>query len=408
MSDLVITAGAAAGAREAMSPSHAGRQFVIVLLAFLTVVDLFATQAILPSLAHHYAVTPAAMGLAVNASTLGMAIAGLLVALFSARLDRRRGVTLSLLVLSVPTSLLAFAPGLLPFALLRVLQGLCMATAFSLTLAHLGETSRPRDTAAAFAAYITGNVASNLVGRLMSAALAEHWGLATNFLVFALCNLLGAALAYSWMASQPDRPAGAAPKVSLAMVAAPLRQPRLLAAFAIGFCILFAFIGTFTFVNFILVRPPLLLNSMQVGLVYAVFVPSIVTTPLAGQVVFRFGLQPAFRVGIALALAGLPLLVWPALPAVLLGLVLVGIGTFFAQAVATGFVGRAAGEHRGPASGLYLASYFSGGLAGTAVLGLAFDSSGWPLCVAGVGVALLVAFVLGRFLVLPSASSQPA
>ena len=33
--------------------------------------------------------------------------------------------------------------------------------------------------------------------------------------------------------------------------------PPLRADFGIGFCILFAFIGTFTYVNFVLARPPL-------------------------------------------------------------------------------------------------------------------------------------------------------
>src|SRR5258706_11745307 len=65
------------------------RTFVIGLMAFLTVVDLFATQAILPSLAKFYHVSPAAMGFAVNASTMGMAVAGLGGAFFSRRIDRR-------------------------------------------------------------------------------------------------------------------------------------------------------------------------------------------------------------------------------------------------------------------------------------------------------------------------------
>ena len=65
------------------------RTIVIGLMAFLTVVDLFATQAILPSLARAYSVSPAAMGFAVNACTIGMAVAGLAVALFSQRIDRR-------------------------------------------------------------------------------------------------------------------------------------------------------------------------------------------------------------------------------------------------------------------------------------------------------------------------------
>ena len=61
------------------------RSIVIGLTAFLTVVDLFATQAILPSLTRHYGVTPAAMGFAVNASTLGMAFSGLGNRLFQPR-----------------------------------------------------------------------------------------------------------------------------------------------------------------------------------------------------------------------------------------------------------------------------------------------------------------------------------
>ena len=69
-----------------------------------------------------------------------------------------------------------------------------MSTAFALTLSYLGEACSATDTAGAFAAYITGNVASNLFGRLMSASLADHFGLAANFHVFAALNLAGAVL----------------------------------------------------------------------------------------------------------------------------------------------------------------------------------------------------------------------
>src|SRR5499427_4074969 len=99
------------------------RTIVIALTAFLTVVDLFGTQAILPSLTRAYGVSPAAMGSAVNASTLGMAIAGLVVAAFSRQIDRRLGIVVSLAILAVPTALLAGAPNLAIFTLLRVLQG---------------------------------------------------------------------------------------------------------------------------------------------------------------------------------------------------------------------------------------------------------------------------------------------
>jgi predicted MFS family arabinose efflux permease len=90
----------------------------------------------------------------------------------------------------------------------------------------------------------------------------------------------------------------------------------------------------------------------------------------------------------------LPLLLLPNLAAVLLGMVLIGVGTFFAQATATGFVSQAATADRGSASGIYLACYFAGGLVGTAILGQIFDQVGWPACVTGIGISLVVAALL--------------
>lgn len=376
------------------SPGVVLRSLVIGLTAFLTVVDLFATQAILPSLTRHYGVTPAAMGFAVNASTMGMAIAGLVVGFFSPHIDRRLGILVSLIVLAVPTALLASAPNLAVFTLLRVAQGLCMASAFALTLAYLGEQCSAMDAGGAFAAYIAGNVASNLVGRLISAAVADGLGLASNFYFFAALNLAGAVLVYFTVPRVQPMHAMPSAQSPLSAALAHWRNPQLRATFAIGFCILFAFIGTFTFVNFVLVRPPLALGMMDIGLVYLVFAPSVVTTLLAGNAVARFGTRPSIWAALAVAAVGLPLMLSVHLAQVLAGMVLVGVGTFFAQACATGFVGQAARDNRGVASGTYLACYFLGGLAGSAVLGQLFDRFGWAACVAGVGVALAAAALL--------------
>jgi YNFM family putative membrane transporter len=401
--------GASAGfarmtARDHSARAVALRSLVIGITAFLTVVDLFATQAILPSLARAYAVTPAAMGLAVNASTMGMAVAGLAVAFFSRRIDRRLGILVSLVVLAIPTALLAVAPNLITFTMLRVAQGLCMASAFTLTLAYLGEECSATDAAGAFAAYITGNVASNLIGRLVSASVADHLGLAANFYFFATLNLAGAFLVFftirRTMRMETAPPSSSSP---LAVWAEHLRNMPLLASFGIGFCILFAFIGTFTYINFVLVHAPLALSPMALGLVYFVFLPSMMTTPLAGRALQRFGTRPTFWGSLALAAAGLPLILLPNLAAVLVGLALVGVGTFLAQASATGFVGRAATADRGAASGIYLACYFIGGLVGSAVLGQLFDRFGWSTCVAGIGAALAVAAGLAFRLELPAA-----
>ncbi len=403
MTDLSAQLKSDTMAMHAHSPGVVLRSIVIGLTAFLTVVDLFATQAILPSLARHYQVTPAAMGFAVNATTMGMALAGLVVGFFSPHIDRRLGILVSLAVLAIPTSLLASAPNLTVFTILRVAQGLCMASAFALTLAYLGEQCSAMDAGGAFAAYITGNVASNLIGRLISAAVADNFGLASNFYLFALLNIAGAILVYFTIKRVQPMHAMGELSSPLAATLAHWRNPQLRAAFGIGFCILFAFIGTFTYVNFVLVRTPLSLGMMDLGLVYFVFLPSVVTTLLAGRAVALFGARTAIWGALAVAAIGLPLLLSHHLADVLAGMVLVGVGTFFAQAAATGFIGQAARDNRGVASGTYLACYFSGGLVGSAILGQLFDRFGWTMCVAGIFCSLAIACILAVRLKLPPA-----
>jgi predicted MFS family arabinose efflux permease len=94
----------------------------------------------------------------------------------------------------------------------------------------------------------------------------------------------------------------------------------------------------------------------------------------------------------------------PDLVAIIVGLTLVGVGTFFAQAVATGHVGRIARSEKAAASGLYLSFYYCGGLAGAAVIGQIFDRIGWTAAIAGVSAALALAALLGAKLASPDES----
>jgi len=125
---------------------------------------------------------------------------------------------------------------------------------------------------------------------------------------------------------------------------------------------------------------------------------------MAGRAALRFGTQRTFWGALAIAGVGLPLLLLPDLASVMTGLALVGVGTFFAQATATGFVGRAATTDRGSASGIYLACYFFGGLVGSAVLGQIFDRLGWAACVAGIAASLVLAALFALRLKMPEAA----
>ena len=381
------------------------RSLVIGLISFLTLIDLFGSQALLPSLTEAYGVDAATMGFAVNASTIGMAVAGLAVALFGRRLDRKRGIWVSLLLLAVPTAMLGMVGDITSFTLLRIAQGLFMSAAFTLTMAYLAEECSASEAASAMAAYITGNVVSNLLGRLMAAGFAESFGLDGSFYAFALLNLAGAALVYFCLGQAARRAVSGEEPSPLAVWAIHLCNPALQASFAIGFLILFAFLGIFTYVNYVLVGPTIGLGPVALGLVYFVFLPAVLTTPLAGKMVAKFGVRRAFFLSMGVAGVGLLLIALPNLIAVLAGMVLIAVGTFCAQAVTAGFVGRAATADRAAASGLYLASYYFGGLVGSLLLGQVFGAFGWLASVIGVAIAIALSCLLALRLVVPKAEA---
>lgn len=394
MAERIETRSHGAALRGMPAPFALQRAAIVGVIGFLTLVDLFAAQAILPSLIARYDVSRPAIGFAVNASTIGMAISSLAVSLLSGRIENRTGIWVSLALLAVPTALLSVAPDLATFTALRIAQGIFMAAAFALTMAYLADSCSAEETSQALAAYVTGVVASNLVGRLVSASVADQFGLPATFWMFAALNLAGAVLVlvnFRSMGRMGGTEAAASP---FAAWRRHLSEPHLRAAFGIGFLILFAFIGIFTYVNFELAGPVLGVSQMSLGFVYFVFAPAMLTTPAAGRVALRFGARRTVWAALALAGFGLPLLLMPWLPGVLAGMVLVGVGTFFVQAVATGFVGRTAKGDRAAASGLYLASYYLGGIAGAALLGQVYDRFGWAGAVSGVGLALALSAVI--------------
>jgi predicted MFS family arabinose efflux permease len=169
-----------------------------------------------------------------------------------------------------------------------------------------------------------------------------------------------------------------------------LRNPQLVATYAVGFTVLFAFVATFTYVNFHLAAPPFNLSPAQLGTIFVVYLIGAVLTPLTGRCVARFGRRRLVIGLIALWMAGLALTLVPTLPAIVAGLAFsTGCG-FMCQAIATGFVAITAREGRSSAVGLYVTCYYIGGSAGGLLPGFVWNAAGWPGCVAMVIAVLLL------------------
>jgi YNFM family putative membrane transporter len=364
----------------------------VMLASFFTLLGLFGPQAMAPVLALYFGTSTTAIGVAINIALGGMIAAGLLSSLFADRISRKPAMVSAMALLTLPTALLPLVSDLMLFEMLRIAQGFLMCVGFTMAIAYVAEEWGASGTAPMLmGAYLTGNVAANVFGRMLAGAATELVGWHAAFGVFACLNLIGAALLQAVLPEpvhhRIESNHSAVPALQLHF-----RNVALCGAFAVGFLILFTFVGLFTYVNFRLAEPMFGLSSAAIGSVYLVFSPALFITLFVGRAVQRFGYRATFLIGAAVSLVGTGLTLASALPVLMLGLALLGSGLFFSQAVATGFTGYAAARAKGTASGLYLSAYYTGGLCGAWGMGILFASRGWSGC-AVLGILAIVSMM---------------
>jgi YNFM family putative membrane transporter len=268
------------------------------VFAFL---NLYATQPLLPLFAHLFRASEASVGLTVSASTLGVALAAPLFGTLAEHLSRKRVILISILVLAVPTTLVATSPGLRALIFWRFLQGLAMPGIFATIITYVGEEWRRESIALVMSFYVSSTALGGFLGRYLTGIIADAFGWRWSFAVLGALTLIGAALIARWLPpeSRPIPSPAADPQLRGFRVAlSHFRNTRLLATFVVAFGMLFTLVSTFTYVTFYLAAPPFRLSTVGLSNIFAIYLIGLAVTPLGGYLVTRIGM----RRGILLAI----------------------------------------------------------------------------------------------------------
>lgn len=357
--------------------------FIVGTCAFL---GMYSPQPLLPLFARSFAATEAQAGLTISGLTLGIALGAPVAGALSDRHGRTPFVLGGTALAGLLTLLGAFAPSLGALVAARFLQGLAVAGVLAVVMGYVGD-EWPDRPASAMSAYVTGSVLGGFLGRFVSGVAAATVGWRAG--LFGIGLTMIAAAFWARRALPPSTRFVPAPRVSFDAALAALRDARLVAAYAVGFLVLFVLVAVFTYVGFHLDRPPFSLGPGALASIFAVYLLGLVVTPVGGRFVDRVGHRRGLAGSVALSLAGLVMTLASSLPVIVAGLALASSGMFVAQAAATSYVGANARRGRAAASGLYLSFYYAGGAVGAVAPAVAFARGGWPACVALVAVVEL-------------------
>ncbi|HEX6535664.1 MAG TPA: MFS transporter [Gemmatimonadaceae bacterium] len=376
---------------EAMRRLPAAGVLAVALAGFCCFLDLYATQPLLPLLESVFHASKAAAGATVSAGTIAVALGAPVIGLFADRVTRKRLIVAALFALVIPTALAATSRGLGELVAWRFLQGLAVPAVYVSLIAYITEEAGAASVGIVMAGFVTGNVLGGLSGRAIAGVVASHGGWRRAFVVLSALNLVGAAATWRWLL--PSRHFTPHPGGGLGIRerSVALSDERLLATYAIAFCMLFALVATFSYITFHLAAPPFGLGPAALGGVFLVYLVGAAITPAAGRWIDRAGSRIVLTAAASVGVVGIILTLAHSLPLVIGGLALCGSAAFMSQSAAASYLRIASPPAaRSLASGVYVTCYYLGGSIGGILPGFLWERAGWGGCVALVIVAQLV------------------
>jgi MFS family permease len=388
--DFVVTTAAAVRPEKSFARAVAAA----MIAGACTFLNVYCTQPLLPFFQRYFHATEVRVSLTVGAVTLAVALTAPLTGMIAESLGRKRVIVPALFAMAVPTLLAATAHSLSALIFWRFLQGLFVPGVIAVIMAYINEEFAGR-TGAVMSAYVAGTVFGGFLGRFLTGIIAARGNWHAAFVVLGILDLLGALAVQRWLPLATHFVPARHVFKTLADTWGHLRNPRLLMVCGLGFTVLCALVGVFTYANFYLAGPPFLLSTASLGSVFFIYLFGCVVTPLAGRFLDRQGFRRTALLAAGMSLGGLLLTLFHSLPAIIAGLAVFSSGVFVSQSSATVLTGRVAGRARSSAAGLYVTFYYLGGSVGTTLPAWFWLNGGWPGCVALFASLSLATLALG-------------
>jgi MFS transporter, YNFM family, putative membrane transport protein len=366
------------------------RSLAVATSGFCAFVNLYTPQALLPELSREFGVSASDISWLMTAGTGAIALTAPFTGVLADMVGRKRLITAAMFGAVVPTLIMTMVGSVPSFAFWRFVQGMLLPPIFTVAVAYIGDEWPAADVPRIAGIYISGTSIGGFCGRFIPGMLSDLIGWRLAFSVVALLTLVSAIIVALTLPHERQFVRSGGLADSLRQMLRHLRDPQLVATYAIGFGVLFNFIATFTYVSFHLAAPPYLFSPTLLGALFLTYLASSPIVPWVGRAIVLLGRRPFVLGVIALWIVGVLLLLAPPVSLIMTGLTLCAVCGMVCQAVSTGYVTLTAKEGRSSAVGLYATSYYVGGSAGAFLGGLAWTFSGWGGCVAVIVVMQVI------------------
>jgi YNFM family putative membrane transporter len=367
------------------------------LLGVAAMAAIYAPQPLLAAIAREFGRSAFEANLVVSMTTLGIAAGVFPAAWLSERIGRGRVIAGALAAAAVLAVVTALAGGWEVLVASRLLVGLLLSGVLVSALGWASDAAPVAGRRRVAAMYVAGTTAGGMAGRIVAGVVAEGWGWRAGVLAvdaIALAAGAGGVLAVAvtlrrrraaraTVATEPARRVHWSVRVRL---------------FVVAFAGMAAFMGVFNAVAFRVHEPPFSLGLGVTSLLFLTYAAGTVTSMRTGALLDWVGTRTTVLAGAGIMAAGLAVLAFEHIAAVIAGLLVLAGGFFMLHAGASATI-PSVSPRPSVGQAWYTLFYYAGSSAGALLLGWAWDAARWPAVTAAA--LILVALAAGAVSTLP-------
>ncbi|QWU13599.1 MFS transporter, YNFM family, putative membrane transport protein [Paenibacillus sophorae] len=357
---------------------------------------LYSPQPLISLFSKEYHISPATAGASISLATIGLGIGLILISALSSALERKKLMSLSLLLTSFLTVLSAFCHQFTIFLIIRFLEGVCISGFPSIAMAYLNEEFHSKDIGRVMGSYIAGTAIGGFVGRIVIGALTDLFDWQIAMMILGMISLL---LSLSFWMYLPESRNFHSHRQSFKLwktgMIGNLLHKRLIMLFITGFLLMGVYIMILDYIGYPLTSKPYYLSQTVFGFLFVVNLVGTWSSVWFGKLADHHPRSQIIAIAIAIFATGTLFTLIPNLAVKILGVALVAFGFFAGHSIASGWVGLVAdSEHKAQASSLYLLFYYGGSSVVGWSGGLFLHHLGWTGLVYYACVLLAAAIVV--------------
>lgn len=388
---------------------------------------LYAVQPMMPLLSAEFGLSAADASWVLSISTLTLALSLLLSSLLSEFIDRRRLMIVAVTSTAVLSLLCALAQNYTQLLWLRALLGLALGGMPALAITYLSSEVPAARLSQTIGFYIAGTALGGMLGRAFGALLSDQ----LNWRLALLClGLAGLAAAWQFQRTLPKTQPNALPhamqsnsrrsqqlmqvtpdlqslRQMISSVFVQIRQPKLLALFAIAFLLTGSYTGLYNYITFYLLAPPYLFSQSTVAAITVFYVFGIGSSLWGAMLTKHLPLRKLVPMALTLMLLGLCATLHPDVGIILTGIALFTFSFFATHTRCSNWLATLVQAPKALVTAVYLCCYYLGASTLGAFSGIGWDSGGWPAIVLLLALLLCLALALSLWLAWLSLSKTP-